>query len=185
METIRRCAWAKGSQAMFDYHDREWGRPCHDDQTLFELLLLESFQAGLSWACVLHKRENFRRAMDGFDAQAIARYDANRIDQLMQDAGIIRCRRKLEAAVGNARIFLQMQKEFGSFDAYIWSFTDGKTVHTHNHGAPVSSELSDRISKDLKKRGMKYVGTVIMYSYLQAAGIVDDHEEGCFCAQYE
>ena len=183
MEEKQRCAWAKGAENMIRYHDTEWGRPCHDDCTLFEFLLLESFQAGLSWACVLNKRENFRRVLDGFDPDVIARYDAEKIEQLMQDASIIRSRRKLEAAVGNARAFLAIQKEFGSFDAYLWSFTGGKVVHSRNVGTPVSSPLSDAVSKDLKKRGMKYVGTVIVYSYLQAAGVVDDHEEGCFCAR--
>ena len=118
MQSLPRCAWAKGSDAMLRYHDEEWGKPCHDDQTLFEFLLLEGFQAGLSWACVLHKRENFRSALDGFHAETIAQYDAQKIDLLMQEPGIIRCRRKLEAAVLNAQVFLKMQKEFGSFDAY-------------------------------------------------------------------
>ena len=183
METIKRCTWARGAENMIRYHDEEWGKPCHDDKVLFEFLLLEGFQAGLSWACVLNKRENFRRALDGFDAEKIARYDAEKIDDLMQDKGIIRCRRKLEGAVTNARVFLRMQEEYGSFDKYLWSFTDGRVVHNHNHGAPVSSALSDAISKDLKKRGMKYVGTVIVYSYLQAMGVVDDHEEDCICAK--
>ena len=183
MEPIKRCAWARGAENMIRYHDEEWGKPCHDDKVLFEFLLLEGFQAGLSWACVLNKRENFRRALDGFDAERIARYDAEKIDELMQDEGIIRCRRKLEGAVTNARIFLRMQEEYGSFDKYLWSFTDGQVVHNYNHGAPVSSPLSDAISKDLKKRGMKYVGTVIVYSYLQAMGVVDDHEEDCICAK--
>ena len=183
MSDRKRCAWAKGAENMIRYHDEEWGRPCHDDRVLFEFLLLEGFQAGLSWACVLNKRENFRRALDGFDPEKIAGYGEGKIEALLQDASIIRSRRKLEAAVGNAQAFLRIQKEFGSFDAYLWSFTDGKVVHSHNRGMPVSSPLSDAVSKDLKKRGVKYAGTVIIYSYLQAMGVVDDHEEDCFCAQ--
>ena len=185
MDNKPRCAWAKGAENMIRYHDDEWGRPCHDDRVLFEFLLLEGFQAGLSWACVLNKRENFRRALDGFDPVAIAQYGEDKIETLLQDASIIRSRRKLEAAVGNAKAFLQIQKEFGSFDAYLWGFTEGKTVHSRNIGAPVSSPLSDAVSKDLKKRGMKYVGTVILYSYLQAMGVVNDHEETCFCANIQ
>ena len=178
----KRCTWAKGNGNMIRYHDEEWGKPCHDDRKLFEFLLLEGFQAGLSWACVLNKRENFRRALDGFDPVIIAQYGQEKIEALLQDASIIRSRRKLEAVVGNAKVFLAIREEFGSFDAYLWSFTDGKTVRSRNVGAPVSSPLSDAVSKDLKKRGMKYVGTVIVYSYLQAVGVVDDHEAACFCA---
>ena len=180
MTVTDRCAWAKGAENMLRYHDEEWGRPCHDDRMLFEFLLLESFQAGLSWACVLNKRENFRRALDGFDPGKIALYGEEKIEALLQDASIIRSGRKMQAAVNNARVFLQIQKEFGSFDAYLWSFTNGKIVQNHNHGAPVSSPLSDAVSRDLKKRGMNYVGTVIVYSYLQAVGVVNDHEESCF-----
>lgn len=180
MSEIKRCAWAQGSDNMVRYHDMEWGTPCHDDAKLFEFLLLESFQAGLSWACVLNKRENFRRALDGFDPQKIAQYGEDKLSSLMEDASIIRSRRKLEAAVNNARIFLDMQREFGSFGAYLWQFTQGKNVHSYSVPMPASTPLSDCISKDLKRRGMKYVGTVIVYSYLQAVGIVDDHEPDCF-----
>lgn len=168
---------------MIRYHDEEWGIPCHDDRVLFEFLLLEGFQAGLSWACILNKRENFRRAMDGFDPVKIAEYGEEKIEELLADASIVRSLRKLMAAVGNARAFLAIQREFGSFDAYLWGFTSGQVVREHALPMPASTELSDRISSDLKKRGMKYVGTVIVYSFLQAVGVVDDHEPGCYLYQ--
>ena len=180
MDERSRCGWGRGAEFMVRYHDEEWGKPCHDDRVLFEFLLLEGFQAGLSWACILKKRENFRRALDGFDPEVIAGYGEEKIEELLKDAGIVRSRRKLTAAVGNAKAFLAIQREFGSFDAYLWGFTGGQVVREHVLPAPVSTELSDRISRDLKKRGMKYVGTVIVYSYLQAVGVVDDHEPGCF-----
>lgn len=180
MAEMPRCAWARGAENMIRYHDEEWGIPCHDDRVLFEFLLLEGFQAGLSWACILNKRENFRRALDGFDPVKIAEYGEEKIEELLADASIVRSRRKLMAAVGNARAFLAIQREFGSFDAYLWGFTSGQVVREHALPMPASTELSDRISSDLKKRGMKYVGTVIVYSFLQAVGVVDDHEPGCY-----
>lgn len=181
MENMARCAWAKGD-LMERYHDDEWCVPLHDDAVLFEFLLLESFQAGLSWAIVLNKRENFRRALDGFDASKIAGYGEDKIESLMADASIVRNGRKLRAAVTNARVFLQIQAEFGSFDSYLWRFTNGQVVRQRVQPMPASSPLSDEISADLKRRGMKFVGTVIIYSFLQAAGMVDDHQPGCFKA---
>lgn len=174
-----RCRWAKG-ELMIRYHDEEWGQPTRDDQKLYEMLLLEAFQAGLSWQVVLSKRENFRRAFDGFDAHTIAQYGQAKVESLLQDAGLIRCRRKIEGAIINARIFLAIQKEFGSFASYLDSFTGGKQVVNPMREALISSPLSDAISCDLRKRGMKYMGTVTVYSYLQAVGVVDDHEPQCF-----
>ena len=174
-----RCSWAKGS-LLIRYHDEEWGVPTRNEQLLYEMLLLEAFQAGLSWQVILSKRENFRRAFDGFDAHRIAAYGQAKIDALTEDAGIVRCRRKIEAAVCNARVYLSICKEWGSFAAYLYSFTpEGKPMV--NHGEPVTtSPLSDRISADLRKRGMKYMGSVTVYSYLQAIGVVNDHEPCCF-----
>lgn len=180
MTELQRCGWARGAQNMVCYHDEEWGRPCHDDRVLFEFLLLEGFQAGLSWACILNKRENFRRALDGFDPEKIAEYGEEKIEELLCDAGIVRSRSKLTAAVGNAKAFRAIQQEFGSFDAYLWGFTGGQVVRERALPVPASTELSDRVSRDLKKRGMKYVGTVIVYAYLQAVGVVDAHEPGCY-----
>ncbi|MDD3409882.1 MAG: DNA-3-methyladenine glycosylase I [Eubacteriales bacterium] len=173
-----RCAWAREGP-LRDYHDAEWGRPEHDDAKLYELLLLEAFQAGLSWLVILKKREAFRAAFDGFDPVRVAAYGPEKIDALMQDAGIVRCRRKLEAAVGNAKVFLAIQKEFGSFDRYLWSFTDGRVIRNETDEFPTRTELSDRVSKDLIKRGMRYMGSVTVYSYLQAIGVVNDHELTC------
>ena len=174
----QRCRWANPKNPRYvEYHDHEWGVPTHDDQALFELLILECFQAGLSWECILNKREAFRRAFDGFDLDAVCAYDDAKKASLRQDAGIVRNRLKIEAAVTNAQAFRAIQREFGSFDHYIWSWTDGKTLRevglTH-------SSLSDAVSRDLKERGMKFVGTTVVYAYLQAAGIIDSHEEGCF-----
>ncbi len=160
-----------------DYHDTEWGVPVHDDRRLFEMLVLEGFQAGLSWECVLNKREAFRRAFDGFDCNRVAEYGAAKLLSLCQDKGIIRNRLKIAAAVGNAKVFRNIQTECGSFDKYIRSFTGGKTIYEWER---TSSPLSDAISKDLKKRGMKFVGTTIIYAYLQAVGIINSHEKGCW-----
>ena len=174
-----RCSWAKGER-MIRYHDEEWGVPVHDDGKLYEMLLLEAFQAGLSWQVVLSKRENFRRAFDGFDAQKIARYDEAKMLSLMSDAGLIRCRRKIEGAIVNARVFLDIQREFGSFAAYLYSFTDGKVIRNETGEVITTSPVSDALSRDLRKRGMKYMGSVTVYSYLQAVGLVNDHEPHCF-----
>lgn len=178
---MKRCFWVdENSQIYKDYHDNEWGVPKYDDRELFELLILESFQAGLSWITVLKKREAFRKAFDNFDVKKVAKYDEKKIEELLQNEGIIRSRSKINSAILNAEIFIQIQKEFGSFSKYIWGFTEGKIIKNKNDKFEVSTPLSDKISKDLKKRGMKYVGTVIIYSYLQSIGVVDDHETTCF-----
>lgn len=178
---MKRCFWVdENSQIYKDYHDNEWGVPKYDDHELFELLILESFQAGLSWLTVLKKRDAFRLAFDNFDVKKVANYDENKVNELLQNEGIIRSRSKINSAISNAKIFIQIQKEYGSFSKYIWGFTNGKIIKNKNDKFEVSTPLSDEISKDLKKRGMKYVGTVIIYSYLQSIGIVNDHETGCF-----
>ena len=181
MAEMRRCAWARGEE-MQRYHDEEWGRPCHDDGRLFEMLLLEGFQAGLSWAIVLRKREAFRAALDGFDPAKVAAYGEADIQRLLANPAIIRSERKLRAAADNARAFLRIQEEFGSFSNYLWHFTRGEQVVHRDGLLRASSPLSDAVSRDLKGRGMRFVGSVIIYSYLQAAGIIDDHEPECdFC----
>lgn len=180
-----RCSWANPKNQLYlTYHDEEWGQPVReDDGYLFEMLLLESFQAGLSWECVLNKRENFRQAFDGFDYRKISQYDEKKVAELRQNAGIIRNKRKIQAAIENAKIFLEIQKEFGSFSSYIWGFTGGQIIYENDK---TSSDLSDRISKELQKRGMRFVGTTIIYSFLQAIGMIYSHEEGCFlCVSHE
>lgn len=178
---MKRCSWVdENSQIYKDYHDHEWGVPKYDDRELFELLILESFQAGLSWITVLKKREAFRSAFDNFDVKKVANYDEKKIEKLLQNEKIIRSRSKINSAILNAKIFIEIQKEFGSFSKYIWGYTDGKIIKNKDDKFEVSTPLSDKISKDLKKRGMKYVGTVIIYSYLQSVGIVNDHETTCF-----
>ncbi len=177
---MKRCAWVNLKNDIYvAYHDNEWGKPSYDDSHLYEMLLLECFQAGLSWEIILNKRENFRQAFDGFNAVKISQYDENKILELLSNPGIIRCRRKIEAAINNAKIFLQIQKEYGSFSKYIWGFTDGKTVVNDRDIVPTRTELSDKVSKDFSRRGMKYVGSVTIYSYLQAIGVVNDHEKEC------
>lgn len=176
----RRCRWVPcGDSDYIRYHDEEWCRVHHDERYLFELLLLESFQAGLSWACILHKREAFRAAFDGFDPQKIAAYDAQKLDALMQNSGIVRNRRKIEAAVSNAKIFLAISEEWGSFDHYIWHFTDGQVIRHADGEVRATSPLSDAVSADLRRRGMKFVGSTIIYSYLQSIGVINDHEADC------
>lgn len=176
---MQRCKWAMAQEHLQRYHDGEWGRPSHDDRHLFELLVLESFQAGLSWLTVLKKREAFVRAFDGFDPALVAGYGEEKIQALLQDASIIRSRRKIEAAINNARVFLEIQREFGSFARFIWQFTGGRVIKHQGGEIPVSTPLSDRVSAELKRRGMRFVGTVIVYSYLGAIGVVNDHEPGC------
>lgn len=174
----RRCKWCNLNNKQYvDYHDTEWGVESHDERYLFELLFLESFQAGLSWECILNKRENFRACFDNFDYKVIAEYDNKKIEELMNNSGIIRNRRKIEAAINNASIFMNIEKEFGSFDKYIWGFTNNKQII--GNGTNTTSDLSDKISYDLEKRGMKFVGSTIIYSYLQAIGIINDHENTC------
>lgn len=178
---MKRCFWVdEKSEIYTKYHDEEWGIPKHDDHELFELLILESFQAGLSWITILKKRENFRKAFDNFDIRKVANYNNEKIAELLSNTGIIRSKNKILSAINNAKIFMQIQKDFGSFSNYIWSFTDNKVLKNTTGKIITSSSLSDEISKDLKKRGMKYVGTVIIYSYLQAIGIIDDHDQNCF-----
>ena len=175
---MNRCKWAMNVNELYTkYHDEEWGEPVHDDQKLYEMLILESFQAGLSWSCILNKRENFRKAFDNFDIDKIINYNEFKIQELQNNAGIIRNKLKIKATINNSKIFKQIQKEYGSFDKYIWSFTNNKTIYEFDK---VSSKLSDIISRDLKKRGMTFVGTIIIYSYLQAVGIINSHESQCF-----
>jgi len=168
---------------MIAYHDTEWGVPLHDDRGLFEFLVLEGMQAGLSWATILRKRENFRKAFSGFDARRVAGYGAKDVQRLLEDPGIIRNRLKIEAAINNARRFLEVQKEFGSFDRYIWGFVEGKPIRNRFRTLselPSRTPLSDRISKDLKSRGFKFTGSTIVYAHLQATGMVNDHMVHCF-----
>ena len=175
---MNRCKWAMNVNEIYTkYHDEEWGEPVHDDQRLYEMIILESFQAGLSWSCILNKRENFKKAFDNFDIDKIINYDEIKIQELQNNAGIIRNKLKIKATINNSKIFKQIQKEYGSFDKYIWSFTNNQTIYEFDK---VSSELSDIISRDLKKRGMTFVGTIIIYSYLQAVGIINSHETQCF-----
>ncbi len=186
-ETSRtRCAWATGADAeMTAYHDDEWGVPVHDDRVLFEFLILEGAQAGLSWATILHRREKYRRAYRGFDPAKVAKFGARDVTRLLADDGIIRNRAKVVWSIANAKAFLAVQREFGSFDAYLWSFVKGKpAVHRLRDGeAPAATTaLSDLVSKDLRKRGFGFVGSTIVYSYLQAVGVVDDHAARCFGA---
>jgi len=173
-----RCKWCNlGNPLYVKYHDDEWCVPAYDDAVLFEFIILEAFQAGLSWETILNKRENFREAFDNFDPLVIKDYDEDKISELMNNKGIIRNRRKIDAAIVNAKVFLEIQKEWGTFSDYIWHFTDGKIIY---ETGKASSALSDQISKDLKKRGMKFVGTTIVYAYLQAIGILYSHDEECF-----
>ncbi|HGY56702.1 MAG TPA: DNA-3-methyladenine glycosylase I [Caldithrix abyssi] len=181
---MKRCFWVPEEDPLYvKYHDEEWGVPVKDDQRLFEFLILETFQAGLSWRTVLHKRENFRRAFEGFDPQRVARFDEAKSAELIQDAGIIRNRLKIRAAVSNAQAFLKVQEEFGSFAKYIWGFVNGRPIQNNwklDKEIPARTELSDRISADLKKRGFKFVGSTVIYAHMQATGMVNDHTVDCF-----
>lgn len=174
----RRCRWANpANERYLRYHDSEWGVPVHDDHRLFEMLILECFQAGLSWECVLNKREAFRQAFDDFDLERVCAYKEEEIARLCENRAIIRNRRKIVAAIENARVFDEIRREFGSFSNYLWKWTDGKVIFEQNL---VRSPLSDRVSADLQRRGMHFVGSVIVYSYLQAVGVLYSHEKGCF-----
>ena len=176
-----RCCWANPKNEQYIcYHDEEWGVPVHDDQKLFEMLILECFQAGLSWECVLNKRDAFRKAFDGFDLEKICAYHEDKLEMLRNNPEIIRNRLKIQAAVINAQAFCKIQKEYGSFSEYLWHWTDGKVIQ---ETGKTSSELSDTISKDLKKYGMKFVGTTVVYAYLQAIGVIWSHEDECFCSR--
>ena len=179
----QRCSWAGEDRLYIDYHDKEWGVPKHDDRTLFEFLILEGVQAGLSWHLILKKRDHYRRVFDRFDPVKVAAYDRDRIELLLGDPGIIRNRLKIEAAVSNARVYLAVQEEFGSFDAYFWDFVDNQTIKNawkHVNQIPAQTDISMRMSKDLKKRGFKFVGPTICYAFMQAAGLVNDHTTDCF-----
>lgn len=178
-----RCGWCEGDPLYEAYHDEEWGVPVKDDETLFEFLILETFQAGLSWITILRKRDNFRKAFDHFDYKKIANYNQTKIDSLLQDAGIIRNKLKVNATVSNAIAFMKVQKEFGSFSEYIWDFVDGRPIKNewkNYKDAPATTELSNAISKDLKQRGFKFVGSTVIYAHMQATGMVNDHEINCF-----
>lgn len=183
MQELNRCDWCKSDHLYMQYHDTEWGVPVHDDRKQFEFLVLESAQAGLSWLTVLKKRENYRAAYDNFEPAKVADYDEKKVEELLSNPGIIRNRRKVEASVINARKFLEIQKEFGSFDTYIWGFVNGRPVTNSCRNlseVPAASALSDQISADLKKRGFHFLGSVTVYAHLQATGIVNDHLDSCF-----
>ncbi|RDI04617.1 DNA-3-methyladenine glycosylase I [Flavobacterium sp. AG291] len=178
----KRCKWCVGDSLYEDYHDNEWGKPVYDDHKLFEFLLLETFQAGLSWITILRKRENFRKAFDNFDYKTIARYNETKIEELLQDTGIIRNRLKVLSAVSNAQAFIKIQKEFGSFSSYYWAFSNNKPVDNKFEAlsqVPATTPLSDTISKDMKKRGFKFVGSTVIYANMQATGMVNDHIMEC------
>ncbi len=180
---VKRCGWCLGDPLYEKYHDQEWGVPLHNDRKLFEFLVLEGFQAGLSWITILRKRENFRKAFDDFDFEKIATYSESKIDSLMKDTGIIRNKLKIRSTITNARAFLKIREEFGSFNKYIWDFVEGKTIQNKwrdKSQVPITTAMSDKISKDLKKRGFKFVGSTIIYSHMQATGMVNDHEVSCF-----
>lgn len=183
METKLRCAWCEKDDLYRDYHDNEWGKPVYDDDKLFEFLILETFQAGLSWYTILKKRENFRKAFDYFDYKKVAQYDEEKVEELLQDAGIIRNKLKVRGTISNAIAFMEVQKEFGSFSKYIWNFTDGKPIENNRNSlreVPSTTPLSDAISKDLKKRGFKFVGSTVVYAHMQATGMVNDHLVDCW-----
>jgi DNA-3-methyladenine glycosylase I len=178
-----RCGWARGDRLLIDYHDEEWGVPLHDDRPLFEFLILEGFQAGLSWLTILKKRENYRKAFDRFDPAVVAHYNGEKIEELMKDTGIVRNSLKIRAAVDNARAFLDVQDEFGSYDGYIWQFVGGKPIQNerrHPKEIPSRSTESEAMSQDLKRRGFKFVGPTICYAFMQAVGMVNDHLVSCF-----
>ena len=179
----KRCFWVSDDPLYIEYHDAEWGVPVYDDDRLFEFLILETFQAGLSWITILKKRENFREALDNFDYKKIANYGEDKFEELLQNAGIIRNKLKIKATITNAQAFIKVQEEFGSFSKYIWGFTDGKPIKNSfekREEVPATTELSDKISKDLKKRGFKFVGSTVIYAHMQATGMVNDHTTDCF-----
>lgn len=183
MSKLKRCGWCEGDTLYEEYHDKEWGVPVYDDKILFEFLILETFQAGLSWITILKKRENFRKAFDDFNYIAIAEYSEDKIQELLQDPGIIRNKLKVRAAVSNAAAFQKVQQEFGSFSKYIWKFVDHEPIQNkvvNYKEAPATTGESDKLSKDLKKRGFKFVGSTVMYAHMQATGMVNDHEISCF-----
>ena len=179
-----RCAWVTKDQIYIDYHDEEWGKPVYDDATLFEFLVLESFQAGLSWLTILKKRENFRKAFDEFDVKKIAKYDDQKVEELLANEGIIRHRGKINAAIHNANLFIEIQKEYGSFSDYIWNYVNHQPIVNNFKtlkDIPATTEISDKMAKDLKKKGFKFFGSTTAYAFMQATGMVDDHTLDCFC----
>ena len=183
METKQRCAWCEKDDLYRNYHDNEWGKPVYDDETIFEFLILETFQAGLSWYTVLAKRENFRKAFDNFNLKKIANYSEDKMAELAEDAGIIRNKLKIKATVTNAQAFIKVQEEFGSFSKYIWGFVDGKPIDNHPKTlseVKATTPISDALSKDMKKRGFKFVGSTVIYAHMQATGMVNDHVIDCF-----
>lgn len=180
---MKRCPWCLMNEKMIRYHDEEWGVPVHDDRKQFEFLMLEALQCGLNWNMMIQKREIFRKCFDGFDFDQVAFYGEEKIQQILETEGMIRSRRKVEAVIHNAQCFRKIREEFGSFSAYLWGFTDGKTILYASHGdgnAPAKNALSDQISRDLKKRGFKFLGSVTVYSHLQACGMINDHQRECF-----
>lgn len=188
MSEVIRCPWAYAYPEYVPYHDHEWGRPVHDDRKLFEMFTLSGTQAGLSWITMLRRRENYREAFDHYDIQKIAAYDDTKIEELLQDAGIIRNRQKIGAVITNARAFMEIQGKYGSFDAYIWNFVDGKPIdeiQNRTEDVPVRTELSDFISADLKKRGFKFAGTTIVCAYMHTVGLMNGHTQDCFCREGE
>lgn len=188
MEEIKRCGWCLSSDLYKKYHDQEWGVPVYDDQKLFEFLILETFQAGLSWITILNKRENFRLAFDDFDYKKVAQYQEDKIQELLQNSGIIRNKLKVHSAITNAQNFIKIQEEFGSFSNYIWAFVDHKPVQNYPKTlkeVPATSPISDAISKDLKKRGFKFVGSTVIYAHMQATGMVNDHVADCWVRNKE
>lgn len=183
MDNKKRCGWCEGDNLYEAYHDREWGVPLYDDDSIFEFLILETFQAGLSWITILRKRENFRQAFDHFNFKNIAGYSEEKIQDLLKDSGIVRNKLKVRATVSNAQAFMEIQKEFGSFSKYIWGFVNNRPIKNavvKYKEAPATTETSDRLSKDLKKRGFKFVGSTVIYAHMQATGMVNDHEIDCF-----
>lgn len=182
MDKIR-CAWCGNDELYQKYHDEEWGKPVYDDDTIFEFLILESFQAGLSWITILRKRENFKKAFDNFNYKKIAKYSDDKIEELMQNSGIVRNKLKILATITNAQKFMEIQKEFGSFSNYIWAFVDGKPIVNQPKTlkeVPATTEISDKLAKDLKKRGFKFMGSTVVYAHMQATGMVNDHVNDCF-----
>ena len=183
MEEPKRCDWCLGSDLYREYHDHEWGAPVHDDRKQFEFLVLESAQAGLSWITILKRREGYRIQYTDFDPQQVARYDEKKILMMLQDTGIIRNRKKIESSINNAKLFLEIQEKYGSFNNYFWNFTDGKQVvnqHEHLSDLPATTTLSDTITKDMKQKGFKFLGSTIIYAHMQATGLVNDHLVDCF-----
>ncbi|AUC16174.1 DNA-3-methyladenine glycosylase [Tenacibaculum sp. SZ-18] len=179
----KRCSWVTDDPLYVAYHDEEWGVPVYDDKTLFEFLVLETFQAGLSWITILKKRENFRKAFDQFDYKVISKYDDDKFLELIENAGIIRNKLKIKATISNAQAFIKIQEEFGSFSKYIWNYVDGKPIKNsivNSEDVPAKTILSDKISKDLKKKGFKFVGSTVIYAFMQATGMVNDHSVDCF-----